>query len=72
MAWVPIVLGIKPSYPHSSCQDVEIIYKSGKYQMRLEYIHKTEAKQEIEKHGMIWNAYRWRYMDRLSDWEYVK
>ena len=72
MAWVPIVLGIKPSYPAIRCQHIEIIYKNDKHQMRLAYIHEKEAQQEIEKHGMTWNAYQWRYMDELSDWEYVK
>jgi hypothetical protein len=40
--------------------------------MRLDYIHEKDAQREIEKHGMIWKAYQWRYMDGLSDWEYVK
>ena len=72
MAWVPIVIGIKPNYPVKRCEDVEIVYKSGNNQMRLDYIHESKAQLKIEKHGMIWNAYKWRYMDQLSDWEYVK
>jgi hypothetical protein len=72
MAFVPIVLGIKPSYPTKGCDEVEIIYRSDNYRMRLDYIQEKDAQREIEKHGMIWKAYQWRYMDRLSDWEYVK
>lgn len=72
MAWVPIVLGIKPWYGSARCENIEIIYRSDDKIMRLERIHESEAKREIEKYGMFWSAYQWRYMDGLSDWEYVK
>lgn len=71
MSYVPLVLGIKPAYPIGRCSDIEIIYKSGNNRMRLEFIPIDEAKHEIEKHGMSWEAYLWRYMDGLSDWEPV-
>ena len=73
MAWVPIVLGIKPHYaPSRSSQYIEIIYRSDDKVMRLDYILPKEAEKVIEKHGIKWNAYQWRDMDGMSDWEYVE
>ncbi len=69
MAWVPIVLGIKPHYPTAPCEHIEIIYRSDDKMMRLENIHESKAAKEIEKYGLQWTAYSWRYMDGLSDWE---
>lgn len=72
MAWVPIVIGIKPYYsPSSSSQYIEIIYRSDGKIMRLDYILPKEAKIVIEKDGIKWSAYKWRDMDGMSDWQYV-
>lgn len=73
MAWVPIVLGIKPGYAFTrSSQYIEIIYRSNDKIMRLEYILRKEAEKVIERYGMKWSAYAWRDMDGMSDWEYIK
>lgn len=71
MAWVPIVLGIKPYYGQSRCEHIEIIYRSDNYVMRLEDIHESKAQHKVEKHGRSWSAYQWRYMDGMSEWEYI-
>lgn len=71
MSYVPVVLGIKPHLPRSPCTDIEIIYRSGNLQMLLDNIPEKKAKKQIEKHGLVWSAHRWRWMDRLSDWEAV-
>lgn len=71
MSYVPIVIGIKPHLPYARPSDIQIIYKHKDKVMRLEYIHFKEAKKTIVAHGVIWTAYSWKYMDNLSDWEYL-
>lgn len=71
MSYVPIVIGIKPYYPAARCTDIEVIYRSGDKQMRLEDIPIKDAKKAITRHGLRWEAHLWRWMDRLSDWEPV-
>ena len=71
MVWIPIDFKFGFLYPRVS-KKVEIIYRSGDYRMRLEYIPEEKAGKVIERDGMVWSAYKWRYMDGIGDWEYVK
>lgn len=74
MAFVPIVVGIKPSQDYSPCTTIDIIYHNREKtkMMMLSYIEEDEAKREIERHGIRWYAHRYRYVDGNSDWEYLK
>ena len=71
MSYVPLVLGIKPAYPAARCTDIEIIYRSGDKRMRIDHIPIKDAEEDITRHGLQWEAYVWRWMDGLSDWEPV-
>ena len=73
MAWVPIVLGIKPGYaPAMPKKYIEIIYRNGNQQMKLDNILPNKAEKAIHHNGQEWHAYEWREMDGISNWELVK
>ena len=69
MAWVPIVVGIKPARYFPKCNHIRVIYRSGDKEMLLDNIHIKDAKAKINMHGLEWSAYMWKNEDGLSDWE---
>jgi hypothetical protein len=65
-------LGIQPyQAAYKTPERIEIIYRSGDKVMRLVDIHIKDAEKRMEMHGLVWNAYVWRYMDGLSDWDAI-
>lgn len=74
MAFVPIVLGIKPAYPSRQFSTIDIIYFTADktQQLKLSFIEIEKAKRIIERDGKEWIAKLWKYTDDLSDWEILK